>query len=51
MTFGFLFPSYIDKLIIVDILPFYKKNDFKSILESLIKLDFKTIKSRKQARV
>ena len=49
MIFGFLYPSYIDKLIIVDILPFYKKNDFKSVLESLIKLDFKTIKSRKQA--
>ena len=49
MIFGSLFPSYIDKLIVVDILPFYKKNDFKSILESLIKLDFNTIKSRKQA--
>jgi len=49
MMFSDLFPENINKLIIVDILPIYYKNNYKNILKSLKKLDLKNISSRSEA--
>ena len=49
MMFSNLFPENINKLIIVDILPIYYKNNYENILKSLKKLDLKNISSRSEA--
>mgnify|MGYP002700925518 FL=1 len=49
MMFASIYPNTIKKLIIVDILPFYYKNDYQNILNSLKSLDFKSISSRLNA--
>ena len=49
MMFASIYPITIKKLIIVDILPFYYKNDYQNIINSLKSLDFKSISSRLNA--
>ena len=49
MMFASIYPNTIKKLIIVDILPFYYKNDYQNILNSLKSLDLKSISSRLNA--
>ena len=46
MMFSSLYPSYLDKLIVVDILPIFYKNDYHKILNSLKSLDLKKLGSR-----
>ena len=46
MMFSGLYPSYLDKLIVVDILPIFYKNDYHKILNSLKSLDLKKLGSR-----
>ena len=49
MMFSSLFQENITKLIIVDILPVYYKNDYINILKALKSLDFSKINSRLEA--
>ena len=49
MMFANVYPNLVKKLIIVDILPFYYKNDYQNIINSLKSLDFKSITSRLDA--
>ena len=42
MMFASTYPNTVKKLIVVDILPIYYKNDYENILQSLKSLDFKT---------
>ena len=51
MMFSSLFQENIRKLIIVDILPIYYKNDHINILKSLKSLDFNKINSRLEADI
>jgi esterase len=49
MMFASTYPNTVKKLIVVDILPIYYKNDYENILKSLKSLDFKSISSRLDA--
>ena len=49
MMFASTYPNTVKKLIVVDILPIYYKNDYENILQSLKSLDFKSISSRLDA--
>ena len=49
MMFSGCFPNAINKLIIVDILPIYYKNDYQNILKSLKSIDLNSIRSRLEA--
>ncbi|MGY8946244.1 MAG: alpha/beta fold hydrolase [Flavobacteriales bacterium] len=51
MMFSSLYQENINKLIIVDILPIYYKNDYKNIIKALKKLDFHKISSRLEADI
>lgn len=47
MMFSNVYPQFLKKLIIVDILPIFYKNDYLKILNSLKSLNLKKLKSRK----
>ena len=47
MMFSNMYPQFLKKLIIVDILPIFYKNDYLKILNSLKSLNLKKLKSRK----
>ena len=49
MLFSQKYPEFLDKIIIVDIIPKEYKPNHENILNSLISLDFKKINSRKDA--
>ena len=49
MMFSSMYPEFIDKLIVVDILPIAYKSNFRQILECLYSIDLKKISSRKDA--
>ena len=49
MMFSDNYPNIIKKLIIVDILPIYYKNDYQNILKSLKSIDLNSISSRLEA--
>ena len=51
MMFSSLYPTAINKLIIVDVLPISYKSNFQNILDSLKSIDLNTIKSRKDANI
>ena len=48
MMFSSLFPEFIDKMIVVDILPIYYKNNYSTILNSLKSLDLEKLKTRSE---
>ena len=49
MMFSSMYPEFIEKLIVVDILPIAYKSNFRQILECLYSIDLKKISSRKDA--
>ena len=48
MNFILNYPSYANKVIIVDILPKAYNNDYEKIFNSFSKMDLNNLKSRKQ---
>jgi len=48
MMFSSFFPELIDKMIVVDILPIYYKNDYATILNSLKSLDLEKLRTRSE---
>lgn len=48
MMFSSFFPEFIDKMIVVDILPIYYKNDYATILNSLKSLDLEKLRTRSE---
>jgi len=49
MMFSSMYPEFVDKLIVVDILPIAYKSNFRQIFDCLYSIDLKKISSRKDA--